>query len=182
MAAVGSDHIGTQGTRERKIFVDLKSGCAVYRRQAGRAGLGRRSLVGDDRGFTCLLWRGKHADCAKVGINSIRRDSCRRPAGQALDENHPTGTQRQSRMHGLHRAVAATEAPQTRTPRLERVDPARTGRRAASDQTSARLVLTRCVHPRGHSASAAPLRGGDRGAHVVVIGRGVTVGMGAACC
>ncbi|OZD01917.1 bifunctional methylenetetrahydrofolate dehydrogenase/methenyltetrahydrofolate cyclohydrolase [Rhodococcus sp. 06-221-2] len=63
-----------KATRD-EIFVDLTARVARLREQGITPGLAT-VLVGDDPGSAAYV-RGKHNDCAKVGITSIRRD---RPA------------------------------------------------------------------------------------------------------
>lgn len=60
-----------KATRD-EIFVDLTERVATLRRNGVVPGLGT-VLVGDDPGSAAYV-RGKHNDCAKVGITSIRRD------------------------------------------------------------------------------------------------------------
>ena len=55
-----------------EIFVDLKARVSALAERGIVPGLGT-ILVGDDPGSRSYV-RGKHNDCAKVGINSIRRD------------------------------------------------------------------------------------------------------------
>src|SRR6185312_8465595 len=55
-----------------EIFVDLKERVAALTAAGKTPGLGT-VLVGDDPGSQAYV-RGKHADCAKVGITSLRRD------------------------------------------------------------------------------------------------------------
>jgi methylenetetrahydrofolate dehydrogenase (NADP+)/methenyltetrahydrofolate cyclohydrolase len=71
MAAVGAITLDGKATRD-EIFVDLKERVARLSKAGRTPGLGT-VLVGDDPGSHAYV-RGKHADCAKVGINSIRRD------------------------------------------------------------------------------------------------------------
>ena len=71
MAAVGAITLDGKATRD-EIFVDLKERVAALTAAGRTPGLGT-VLVGDDPGSHAYV-RGKHADCAKVGINSIRRD------------------------------------------------------------------------------------------------------------
>ena len=59
-------------TTRDEIFVDLRERVAKLTAAGHTPGLGT-ILVGDDPGSQAYV-RGKHADCAKVGINSIRRD------------------------------------------------------------------------------------------------------------
>jgi methylenetetrahydrofolate dehydrogenase (NADP+)/methenyltetrahydrofolate cyclohydrolase len=55
-----------------EIFADLQVRVAALRRAGVTPGLGT-VIVGDDPGSHAYV-RGKHSDCAKVGITSIRRD------------------------------------------------------------------------------------------------------------
>ena len=55
-----------------EIFTDLKARVDALRAQGVTPGLGT-VLVGDDPGSRSYV-KGKHADCAKVGIASIRKD------------------------------------------------------------------------------------------------------------
>src|SRR5690242_20917239 len=68
---VGAITLDGKATRD-EIFVDLKERVAALTAAGHTPGLGT-VLVGDDPGSHAYV-RGKHADCAKVGINSIRRD------------------------------------------------------------------------------------------------------------
>lgn len=60
-----------KATRD-EIFVDLTARVAALREKSITPGLAT-VLVGDDPGSAAYV-RGKHNDCAKVGITSIRRD------------------------------------------------------------------------------------------------------------
>ena len=71
MAGVGAITLDGKATRD-EIFVDLKERVAALTAAGRTPGLGT-ILVGDDPGSQAYV-RGKHADCAKVGITSIRRD------------------------------------------------------------------------------------------------------------
>jgi methylenetetrahydrofolate dehydrogenase (NADP+) / methenyltetrahydrofolate cyclohydrolase len=71
MMRVGAITLDGKATRD-EIFVDLKERVAALTAAGRTPGLGT-VLVGDDPGSQAYV-RGKHADCAKVGINSIRRD------------------------------------------------------------------------------------------------------------
>ncbi len=64
-----------------EIFADLQVRVAALRRAGVTPGLGT-VIVGDDPGSHAYV-RGKHSDCAKVGITSIRRDL---PATTSQDE------------------------------------------------------------------------------------------------
>src|SRR6478735_2954315 len=71
LAAVGAITLDGKATRD-EIFIDLKERVAALTAAGRTPGLGT-VLVGEDPGSQAYV-RGKHADCAKVGINSIRRD------------------------------------------------------------------------------------------------------------
>lgn len=71
MAAVGAITLDGKATRD-EIFVDLTKRVEVLTADGRTPGLGT-VLVGDDPGSHAYV-RGKHSDCAKVGINSIRHD------------------------------------------------------------------------------------------------------------
>src|SRR6478735_8373867 len=71
MGSVGSIVLDGKATRD-EIFVDLKQRVAKLTAEERPRGLGT-ILVGDDPGSQAYV-RGKHNDCAKVGITSIRRD------------------------------------------------------------------------------------------------------------
>ncbi|AQA25103.1 bifunctional protein FolD [Rhodococcus sp. MTM3W5.2] len=60
-----------KATRD-EIFIDLKARVDALKAKGITPGLGT-VLVGDDPGSAAYV-RGKHNDCAKVGITSIRRD------------------------------------------------------------------------------------------------------------
>ncbi|MDQ4104665.1 MAG: bifunctional methylenetetrahydrofolate dehydrogenase/methenyltetrahydrofolate cyclohydrolase [Actinomycetota bacterium] len=64
-----------------EIFTDLQKRVAALRSAGVTPGLGT-VIVGDDPGSHAYV-RGKHSDCAKVGIASIRRDL---PASTTQDE------------------------------------------------------------------------------------------------
>ena len=68
---VGAITLDGKITRD-EIFVDLKERVAALTAAGRTPGLGT-VLVGDDPGSQAYV-RGKHADCAKVGITSLRRD------------------------------------------------------------------------------------------------------------
>ena len=71
MTAVGAITLDGKATRD-EIFTDLSQRVAKLTAEERTPGLGT-ILVGDDPGSQAYV-RGKHADCAKVGITSIRRD------------------------------------------------------------------------------------------------------------
>ena len=70
MSGVGATVLDGKATRD-EIFVDLKARVAKLAQAGITPGLGT-ILVGDDPGSQAYV-RGKHSDCAKVGITSLRR-------------------------------------------------------------------------------------------------------------
>ncbi|HZE17614.1 MAG TPA: tetrahydrofolate dehydrogenase/cyclohydrolase catalytic domain-containing protein, partial [Mycobacterium sp.] len=68
---MGAITLDGKATRD-EIFVDLKQRVAALAASGRTPGLGT-ILVGDDPGSQAYV-RGKHADSARVGITSIRRD------------------------------------------------------------------------------------------------------------
>ena len=158
-----------------EIFVDLTARVSALRDRGIVPGLGT-VLVGDDPGSAAYV-RGKHNDCAKVGIASIRRDL---PADITQDELHAV-------IDDLNADPACTGyIVQLPLPKhldenraLERVDPDKDAD-GLHPVNLGRLVLgeesTLPCTPRG---IVHLLRRYDvplAGAHVVVVGRGVTVG------
>ena len=80
---MGAITLDGKATRD-EIFVDLKQRVAALTASGRTPGLGT-ILVGDDPGSQAYV-RGKHADCAKVGITSIRRDLPADISTATLDE------------------------------------------------------------------------------------------------
>ena len=158
-----------------EIFVDLASRVAALTAAGRTPGLGT-VLVGDDPGSHAYV-RGKHTDCARVGITSIRRDL---PA----DVN---AAQLNATIDELNADPACTGyIVQLPLPRhldenaaLERIDPAKDAD-GLHPVNLGRLVLgERAPLPCTPLGIVALLRrfGVEiDGAHVVVIGRGITVG------
>lgn len=158
-----------------EIFVDLKDRVAALTAAGRTPGLGT-VLVGDDPGSHAYV-KGKHSDCAKVGITSIRRDLPADVSPAQLDDTldelnaNPECTGYIVQLP-LPRHLDENAA-------LERVDPDKDAD-GLHPTNLGRLVL----------GKAAPLPCTPRGivhllrrfdvpiarAHVVVIGRGVTVG------
>jgi methylenetetrahydrofolate dehydrogenase (NADP+)/methenyltetrahydrofolate cyclohydrolase len=83
MSGVGAITLDGKATRD-EIFVDLKARVAALAAAGRTPGLGT-ILVGDDPGSHAYV-RGKHADCAKVGITSIRRDLPADVSAQQLND------------------------------------------------------------------------------------------------
>lgn len=174
MSGVGAMTLDGKATRD-EIFVDLQARVAALTAAGRTPGLGT-ILVGDDPGSHAYV-RGKHADCAKVGITSIRRDlpaDCS-PAqlNDTIDElnanDECTGYIVQLPLPKHLDENAA----------LERVDPAKDAD-GLHPTNLGRLVLGTpaalpCT-PRGIVHLLRRYEVPIAGAHVVVIGRGVTVG------
>ena len=143
---------------------------------AGRTpGLGT-VLVGDDPGSHSYV-KGKHADCAKVGITSIRRDL---PADVSAAELYAT-------IDELNADPACTGyIVQLPLPRhldenaaLERIDPAKDADGLHPTNLGKLVLNEKAPLPCTPQGIVKLLRRFDvqiDGAHVVVIGRGVTVG------
>jgi methylenetetrahydrofolate dehydrogenase (NADP+)/methenyltetrahydrofolate cyclohydrolase len=171
---VGAITLDGKATRD-EIFVDLKARVAQLTEAGRTPGLGT-VLVGDDPGSHAYV-RGKHADCAKVGINSIRRDL---PAdidqatlNATIDElnDNPECT-------GY---IVQLPVPKhlDENAALERIDPAKDAD-GLHPTNLGKLVLNEpaplpCT-PRGIVYLLRRFDVPIAGAHVVVIGRGVTVG------
>lgn len=174
MAAVTATVLDGKATRD-DIFVDLVRRVDALREQGVVPGLGT-VLVGDDAGSAAYV-RGKHNDCAKVGITSIRRDLpsdiTQADLEEAIDELNadPACT-------GY---IVQLPLPQhlDENAALERIDPSKDAD-GLHPVNLGRLVLGKeaalpCT-PRG---IVHLLRRYDvplNGAHAVVVGRGVTVG------
>ncbi|WP_344873147.1 bifunctional methylenetetrahydrofolate dehydrogenase/methenyltetrahydrofolate cyclohydrolase [Allokutzneria multivorans] len=157
------------------IFDDLRTRVTALRERGVTPGLGT-VLVGDDPGSHAYV-RGKHNDCAKVGVTSIRRDlpadSTQAEVEAVLDE--------------LNADPACTGyILQLPVPKhldsgalLERIDPAKDAD-GLHPVSLGRLVLGEpgalpCT-PRGIVELLRRYDVPIAGAHVVVVGRGVTVG------
>lgn len=174
MNPVGAMTLDGKATRD-EIFVDLKQRVAALTAAGRTPGLGT-VLVGDDPGSQAYV-RGKHADCAKVGINSIRRDLPADVSQATLDATidelnaNPecTGYIVQLPLPGHLDENAA----------LERIDPAKDAD-GLHPTNLGRLVLNEAAPlpctPRGIVHLLRRFEVPIDGAHVVVIGRGVTVG------
>jgi methylenetetrahydrofolate dehydrogenase (NADP+) / methenyltetrahydrofolate cyclohydrolase len=164
------------GKRIRNEILDnLRARVAVLGERSVTPGLGT-VLVGDDPGSHAYV-RGKHADCAKVGITSIRRDlpatASRQQVMDVIDELNAnpacTGYLVQLPLPDQLDASAV----------LERIDPAKDAD-GLHPTNLGRLVLgERAPLPCTPRAIVELLRRFDvpiAGAVVTVVGRGVTVG------
>lgn len=158
-----------------EIFADLRGRVAALAERGITPGLGT-VLVGDDPGSRSYV-RGKHSDCAKVGITSIRRDlpadASRQQVLDTVDELNadPTCTGYLVQLP-LPRHLDAGEV-------LERVDPTKDAD-GLHPTNLGRLVLgdpapLPCT-PRGIVELLRRFEVRIDGALVTVVGRGVTVG------
>jgi methylenetetrahydrofolate dehydrogenase (NADP+)/methenyltetrahydrofolate cyclohydrolase len=171
---VGAITLDGKATRD-EIFVDLKHRVAALTASGRTPGLGT-ILVGDDPGSHAYV-RGKHSDSAKVGITSIRRDLpaniCRATLNETIDELNADP--------GCTGYIVQLPLPEQldENAALERVDPTKDVD-GLHPTNLGRLVLgTPAPLPCTARGIVALLRryGVEiAGAHVVVIGRGVTVG------
>ncbi|MET0452460.1 MAG: bifunctional methylenetetrahydrofolate dehydrogenase/methenyltetrahydrofolate cyclohydrolase [Mycobacterium sp.] len=171
---MGAITLDGKATRD-EIFVDLKKRVEALTAAGRTPGLGT-VLVGDDPGSQAYV-RGKHADCAKVGINSIRRDL---PADISQADLDATIDELNANPECTGYIV---QLPLPRhldeNAALERIDPAKDAD-GLHPMNLGRLVLNEAAPlpctPRGIVHLLRRFEVPIAGAHVVVIGRGVTVG------
>ena len=158
-----------------EILADLTERVAALTAQGRTPGLGT-VLVGDDPGSHAYV-RGKHSDCAKVGITSIRRDL---PADISPAQLNDTIDELNANPDCTGYIV---QLPLPRhldeNAALERINPAKDAD-GLHPTNLGRLVLNEpaplpCT-PRGIVHLLRRYEVPINGAHVVVIGRGVTVG------
>jgi methylenetetrahydrofolate dehydrogenase (NADP+)/methenyltetrahydrofolate cyclohydrolase len=174
MSGVGATVLDGKATRD-EIFVDLTERVGKLSEAGRTPGLGT-ILVGDDPGSQTYV-RGKHADCAKVGINSIRRDL---PADISQAELDATIDELNANPECTGYIVQLPLPKHLdENAALERVDPDKDAD-GLHPTNLGRLVLGKeaplpCT-PRGIVALLRRFDVPIAGAHVVVIGRGVTVG------
>nr|WP_221195272.1 bifunctional methylenetetrahydrofolate dehydrogenase/methenyltetrahydrofolate cyclohydrolase [Hoyosella altamirensis] len=174
IASVTATILDGKATRD-EIFADLKKRVDALKESGIQPGLGT-VLVGDDPGSAAYV-RGKHADCARVGVASIRRDL---PADISQDELNAV-------IDDLNADPACTGyIVQLPLPKhldenaaLERVDPEKDAD-GLHPINLGRLVLGKeaplpCT-PRGIVHLLRRYEVAIAGAHAVVVGRGVTVG------
>jgi len=163
-----------KATRD-EIFVDLTQRVAKLTAAGRTPGLGT-VLVGDDPGSHAYV-RGKHADCAKVGINSIRRDL---PADITQEQLEETLDELNANPECTGYIVQLPLPKHlNENAALERIDPGKDAD-GLHPMNLGRLVLNEpaplpCT-PRGIVHLLRRYEVPIAGAHVVVIGRGVTVG------
>ncbi len=174
MAPVGAITLDGKATRD-EIFVDLKQRVAKLTDAGRTPGLGT-ILVGDDPGSQAYV-RGKHADCAKVGINSIRRDLPADISQATLDETIDELNANPECTGYIVQLPLPKHLDENAA--LERVNPDKDAD-GLHPTNLGRLVLGKeaplpCT-PRGIVHLLRRFDVPIAGAHVVVIGRGVTVG------
>jgi methylenetetrahydrofolate dehydrogenase (NADP+)/methenyltetrahydrofolate cyclohydrolase len=171
---VGAITLDGKATRD-EIFTDLKERVAKLTAAGRTPGLGT-VLVGDDPGSQAYV-RGKHADCAKVGINSIRRDL---PADISQAELDATIDELNANPDCTGYIVQLPLPKHLdENAALERIDPMKDAD-GLHPTNLGRLVLGKeaplpCT-PRGIVHLLRRFDVPIAGAHVVVMGRGVTVG------
>ena len=163
-----------KATRD-EIFVDLKQRVAALTAAGRTPGLGT-VLVGDDPGSQAYV-RGKHADCAKVGINSIRRDLPADVSQETLDATIDELNANPDCTGYIVQLPLPKHLDENAA--LERIDPAKDAD-GLHPTNLGRLVLNEAAPlpctPRGIVHLLRRFEVTIAGAHVVVIGRGVTVG------
>ncbi|MCG7606344.1 MULTISPECIES: bifunctional methylenetetrahydrofolate dehydrogenase/methenyltetrahydrofolate cyclohydrolase [Mycobacterium] len=171
---MGAIVLDGKATRD-EIFVDLKQRVAKLAEAGRTPGLGT-VLVGDDPGSQAYV-RGKHADCAKVGINSIRRDLPADITQTQLDETIDELNANPDCTGYIVQLPLPKHLDENAA--LERIDPDKDAD-GLHPTNLGRLVLGKdaplpCT-PRGIVHLLRRFEVPIAGAHVVVIGRGVTVG------
>lgn len=172
--AVPAQTLDGKLTRD-EIVADLTARVAALTAAGRKPGLGT-ILVGDDPGSHAYV-RGKHSDCAKVGITSLRRDlpadATEADLNQAIDDlNADPACTGYIVQLPLPRHLDENTA-------LERIDPGKDAD-GLHPVNLGRLVLGEpaplpCT-PRGIVHLLRRFDVPIDGAHVVVLGRGVTVG------
>ncbi|TQK30930.1 5,10-methylenetetrahydrofolate dehydrogenase (NADP+) [Arthrobacter sp. SLBN-53] len=174
MTGVAATTLDGKATRD-EILEDLKERVAKLTAAGRTPGLGT-ILVGDDPGSQAYV-RGKHADCAKVGINSIRRDL---PADISQAELDAVIDELNANPECTGYIVQLPLPKHLdENAALERIDPDKDAD-GLHPTNLGRLVLGKqaplpCT-PRGIVHLLRRFDVPIAGAHVVVIGRGVTVG------
>ncbi|MBX9921328.1 MAG: bifunctional methylenetetrahydrofolate dehydrogenase/methenyltetrahydrofolate cyclohydrolase [Mycolicibacterium frederiksbergense] len=163
-----------KSTRD-EILDDLKGRVATLTAAGRTPGLGT-ILVGDDPGSQAYV-RGKHADCAKVGITSIRRDLPADISQATLDETIDELNANPECTGYIVQLPLPKHLDENAA--LERIDPDKDAD-GLHPTNLGRLVLGKeaplpCT-PRGIVHLLRRFDVPIAGAHVVVIGRGVTVG------
>jgi methylenetetrahydrofolate dehydrogenase (NADP+)/methenyltetrahydrofolate cyclohydrolase len=163
-----------KATRD-EIFTDLTQRVAALTSAGRTPGLGT-ILVGDDPGSQAYV-RGKHADCAKVGITSIRRDLPADISQAKLDETIDELNDNPECTGYIVQLPLPKQLDENAA--LERVDPDKDAD-GLHPTNLGRLVLGKVAPlpctPRGIVHLLRRYDVQIAGAHVVVIGRGITVG------
>src|SRR3984957_7920363 len=171
---VGAITLDGKITRD-EIFVDLKERVAALTAAGRTPGLGT-VLVGDDPGSRAYV-RGKHADCAKVGITSLRRDL---PADISQANLNDTIDELNANPECTGYIVQLPLPKQLdENAALERIDPAKDADGLHPTNLGRLGLMDPAPLPCPPRGIVHLLRRFDveiAGAHVVVIGRGVTVG------
>lgn len=163
-----------KATRD-EIFEDLKVRVSALKAKGITPGLGT-VLVGDDPGSAAYV-RGKHNDCAKVGITSLRRDL---PADTTQETLDATIDELNANPECTGYIVQLPVPKQLdENAALERIDPDKDAD-GLHPVNLGRLVLGKeaplpCT-PRGILHLLRRYEVPIAGAHVVVVGRGITVG------
>lgn len=174
MGHVTATILDGKATRD-EIFEDLKVRVSALKDKGITPGLGT-VLVGDDPGSAAYV-RGKHNDCAKVGITSIRRDL---PADITQEKLDATIDELNANPDCTGYIVQLPVPKQLdENAALERIDPDKDAD-GLHPVNLGRLVLGKeaplpCT-PRGILHLLRRYEVPIEGAHVVVVGRGVTVG------
>ncbi len=174
MGSVTATILDGKLTRD-EIFVDLKTRVAALAAQGIVPGLAT-ILVGDDPGSRSYV-RGKHLDCAKVGITSIRRDL---PADVSQAELDATIDELNANPDCTGYIVQLPLPKHLdENAALERIDPDKDAD-GLHPVNLGRLVLgkeaTLPCTPRGVVHLLRRYNVPIDGAHVTVVGRGVTIG------
>ncbi|HUL98887.1 MAG TPA: bifunctional methylenetetrahydrofolate dehydrogenase/methenyltetrahydrofolate cyclohydrolase [Mycobacterium sp.] len=163
-----------KATRD-EIFTDLTRRVRALSATGRTPGLGT-ILVGDDPGSQAYV-RGKHADCAKVGITSIRRDLPADISQVKLDETIDELNENPECTGYIVQLPLPKHLDENAA--LERIDPDKDAD-GLHPMNLGRLVLGKAAPlpctPRGIVHLLRRYEVEIAGAHVVVIGRGVTVG------
>jgi methylenetetrahydrofolate dehydrogenase (NADP+)/methenyltetrahydrofolate cyclohydrolase len=163
-----------KATRD-EIFTDLTQRVSALTAAGRTPGLGT-ILVGDDPGSQAYV-RGKHADCAKVGITSIRRDLPADITQAKLDETIDELNDNPECTGYIVQLPLPKHLDENGA--LERVDPDKDAD-GLHPTNLGRLVLGKAAPlpctPRGIVHLLRRYEVEIAGAHAVVIGRGITVG------
>lgn len=174
MGAVTATILDGKATRD-EIFIDLEARVAALKEKGITPGLAT-ILVGDDPGSAAYV-RGKHNDCAKVGITSIRRDL---PADITQAELEAVIDELNANPECTGYIVQLPLPKHLdENAALERIDPDKDAD-GLHPVNLGRLVLGKeaplpCT-PRGIVHLLRRYEVPIAGAHVAVVGRGVTVG------